>query len=648
MNKKQILTTITIIVTIISLITMAVNYLVYSVDVILPAVITLAYVVLILVIYSSIGQLKDDISKQIQTNLDSSYDEALIDGKIGVLVYNDEYEITWMSKFFEERHISHLGEKLLSWLPELQDVIKGDSDKTNIVINDDKYSVYKEKSSYTLMFKDITIEYDLGKKLANQQYVLGLLSYDNLDETSISEDDISYINTNIKVPVMEYFKKMGVVYKTLRTSKMLLILNEEKLKTISNDHYSILNLVRNESKKADLDITISLAFARGSDNLTELDEEAQSLIELAQSRGGDQVAIRKIGEDVTLFGGSSEAKEKQNKVKVRVIFNTIKDLISKSSKVIIVGHNEMDADCVGAALCMSNVVLAQAKQSYIVIKDVAIEPMIGDVLRKYNNVLTKKHSYVSQSQAIDMLDEDTLVILVDHHSLDQSAAPELIKRASKSIVIDHHRRKVDLQFDPMMIYVEASASSAGELTGEFLPYLPKKYTLLQEEANIMYLGILIDTDRFRIRTGVRTFDVAKLLRKYGADPVTCDILCEEPYDMVLKRSAIINQAKIVNGNILISSLNEGKFPRSIASQACDVMVKTKEADAAFVICNNTNEDTIITARSNGKINVQIIMEKMHGGGHMSAAGLQRKDTTVGKLENELLLVLDEYLKGETK
>ena len=217
---------------------------------------------------------------------------------------------------------------------------------------------------------------------------------------------------------------------------------------------------------------------------------------------------------------------------------------------------------------------------------------------------------------------------------------------SQIIVLDHHRRKADLDINAMMFYCEPSASSTCEIVCEFLPYMSRKLQISEEEANIMYLGILIDTDRFRTRTGARTFDVAKQLKQYGANPATCDLLAEEPYENIINRSNIIAAGKTYRNNVIISALNNGIYNRSIASQACDSMVKAKEIEAAFVICNDEADEVMISARSNGHINVQIILEKMNGGGHMTAAGLQRKNTTVAKLENELLQALDEYFKGD--
>ena len=646
MNKKRFISTLSIVTSIIILLALAILFLVFRVNILIPSIIALIYIVILLVIYFMMDALQEENRKQIENKIEASTRLALNYGKVGILVYSEDYQITWMSEFFAKNHIEHVGEKLLNWIPELQEMLQGEEDYRIVVINDEKYKINKISNSSVLIFEDITSEYDVSEKLENNAYVIGLVMYDNYDESLDSEDDLTYINTNIKVPVIEYFKKFGCVYKTLKNNKLLIILNETIYKKIYDDRFSILKNIREVSSKANLDVTLSMSFARGSDNLVELDGLAESLLELAQTRGGDQVVVRKVGEDALFFGGNSEAREKLNKTRVRAYVNTIKDLVNKTNKVIIVGHKNADADCVGAAICMSNVVLSLDKPAYIVYKSGGVDSMINDVVNKYSDAILRKHVLITEDEAIDLLDEKTLVIMVDHHSKEQSNGQTLLEKAESIIVLDHHRRKADLDINPMMFYCEASASSTCEIVCEFLPYMPKKLNISEEEANIMYLGILIDTDRFRTRTGTRTFDVAKQLKQYGANPAVCDELAEEPYANIISRSSIISAGKPYKNDVVISALNEGIYNRSIASQACDTMVKAKEIEAAFVICNDAQDEVMISARSNGHINVQIVLEKMNGGGHMTAAGLQRKDTTVAKLEAELLQALDEYFKGD--
>ncbi|MBP1530004.1 MAG: DHH family phosphoesterase [Erysipelotrichaceae bacterium] len=646
MKRTTFITALSAVASVSIILALLVLGLFFGQNVLLPAVITAVFILLLAMVFYSLDLIKNETNKQIENQLELAYKEVLSHGDIGIIVYDENYEINFMSDFFLKRNMNHLGEKVLNWLPELQDMLKNEANNQIIIINDEKFSVRKINNAFVLTFKNITKEYDLNKKLEDDAPVVGLLSYDNYDEVEMSEDELAYVNTNIKVPVIDYFRNFGVVYKTLKNSRMLLLMNETTFEAVRNDRFSILNKVRKVAKEGDVDVTLSMAFAEGSDDYDELDSIAEELLELAQTRGGDQVAVRKAGGDATFFGGTTEAREKQSKTKVRVTANAIKDLIEKSSNVIILGHKEMDADCVASAICMSDIVLSLNKKCYIVSRSGGMETMIAEVVNRFSAVLENKHHFISESEGLDLLNENTLVIMVDHHSAAQSGGAAILKNAKRIIILDHHRRRADLDVIAMMLYIEAAASSATEIIYEMVPYFSKHIEISSEEANIMYLGIMIDTDHFRVRTGSRTFDVVKQLRRAGADPMLCDTLSQEPYDNVIERSRIINAGKLYRKGVVVASIAEGNFPRSIASQACDALVRAKDIEAAFVICNSDKNETIISARSRGTVNVQVIMEKMNGGGHMTAAGLQVNDSSVPKMENELLKVLDEYFEGE--
>ena len=585
------------------------------------------------------------ITNDIESNLKGSMNEALKEGKMGILVYNEDYEITWLSSLFAEKQLNRVGEKVLVWLPELQDLLSGKIEKSIVVINDDKYEVSKKDDAYVLFFNDISLEYDLNQKVNDYAYVLGLVNFDNFDELSLNENDVSFVNTNIKVPVIEYFRKYGIVYKTLRNNRIQLVLNSKIYQKLLNDRFSILNKVRRESKAGGVDVTLSMAFAYGSDDLNELDEEVGNLLEIAQTRGGDQIVVRQIGKEAVFFGGSSEAKERQSKVKVRVVANTLKNIIGASDNVIVFGHKDADADSIGASLAISLICKTMNKKAYIVTRSGGVEPMIKDVMDKYMDVLSSRHNFVSESEAISNLDENSLVIMVDHHSRLVSACPNLLKEAKKIVVIDHHRRSADLDVDPLFLYLEAGASSASELVVELFSYFSRNIDIAKEEANIMYIALLIDTNHFRNRSDSRTFDVAKVIKQLGANSNECELLIEEPYEMSKKRYLIIANAKRFNDNIMIAYMDDGIYPRSIASQAVDRMVEIKEINAAFVLFKLSKDEVAISARSDGKINVQVILEKMGGGGHLTSAGFQSKDIGLEELYNNLVKVLDEYLES---
>ncbi len=646
MSKLRQIKILAGVVSIVLLLGLAILSFFLHIDILIAGTVYLVMLVVLVITIHSIDTVRQETGEEIEKSLKKSNSEALKFASVGILVYNEEFAITWLSPLFKERSMDHLGEKLLLWLPELKDLLKGDVDHVYIKINEETYEIRKLRNAFVLFFKDISKETDLEEKIDNSRLVIGYVNFDNYDSVAEIEEDISYINFNIKVPVFEYFKSHQIIYKSLHNNRLLLVLDEKKYDELRKDRFSIINTVRKEAKKAGFDITLSMAFARGDISSEELDTMALSLIELAQTRGGDQVVVRKSGEEAVYFGGSSEAKEKQSKVRVRVISNTIRDLITKSSNVIIVGHQEMDADCVGSALCMAGIAQSYGKEVAIIAKTGGIEAMIQDVLNHYHDEIEENYDFVTENEAINRLVDDTLVIMVDHHRASQSNGSNLLKSAKRVIIIDHHRRNADLDTSPLLVYIEASSSSTCELTVEFLPYLMRKSLISPNIANIMYLGLVIDTNHFRVRTGARTFDVARTLRQYGADPAVCEELSLEPFEMVKKRSRLIDNAEKYLDRFVISAMDDGIYPRSIISQACDQMLQMKGVDAIFVITNIAKDEVAISARSKNNFNVQIIMEKMHGGGHMTAAGLQRKDEKVEDLKNELMNILKDYIEKE--
>ena len=607
----------------------------------------LCFLVLIIT-FIFVAKWRRDAERYSSVQPEASVDDAISLANVGILVYNENHEITWVSSFFAEHNLGVSGQRLLGWIPDLDDLMNGDIEQVVVIIADKKYEVTKKEDASVLFFKDITENYDLKQKINDEAVVFGLVNFDNLDDLSRDDEEISTISNDLKLPVLEYLKKYGVAYKTLRNHRIFLILNESIYQSLAEGRFSILNTVRKLAKQLEVPVTLSLAFARGTSDLKELDELASSLLELAQTRGGDQVAVRKVGEDVVYYGGTSEAKEKSSRVQVRVMTNTIKDLINRSSNVIIVGHLQADADCVASAICMADIARSLKKEACVVLKTGGIEKRIQDALDQYKDNFDERHHIVSINEAMNQLRDDSLVIMVDHHSANQSNGKELLKVAKRIIIIDHHRRMADLDTNPILTYIEASASSTCELVMEFVPYLMGRVSITPIEASLMYLGVLIDTNRFRVRTGVRTFEVLKNLRQYGADLNIVETFNEEPYDLVLKRSKLIEGSYRYRDDIIIAKGDENQsYPRSIISQAGDMMLQTIGVNAVFVIANFTKEDIAISARSKGDFNVQVIMEKMDGGGHMTAAGLQVKDQSISDLEETLKKCIDEYLKEKT-
>lgn len=584
--------------------------------------------------------------QNIENNFDVNMKAAFDYSRTGFLVYNDDYEITYQSELFKELNLMHISEKILLWLPKLENLLGAKVDHELINIGDYYFEVFKKDNAQVLFFRDVSQFQELKSKYQAEKLVLGYLNLDNYDESLDYNEDLNLKLTSLKQTVLDYLKAKKIVFKQIRANRFYLILNEDICNQMIEDRFSILGTIRNKAQHDDLMVTVSIALARGDLSVAELESLALQLLELAQSRGGDQVVMRVSGQDVKYFGGSSEAREKQSKVKVRVIAHSLKELIKKAGNVIIVGHEEADSDCVGASIVLSKIASRFNNKVFIANKTGGIEPMSQHVLKKYEAKLDLNHNFISQNEALNQLDDNTLVIMVDHHNKDISACKQVVNQAKKVVIIDHHRRMSDLNLNTILVYIEASASSSVELVCEFIPYTLKRFELTPEEANIAYLGILIDTNRFKNRIGGRTFDVLSLLKRYGADPLECEELKQEPYQNLKTKARLINQAFEYHKGIVITYDDQQVITRSLMSQACDELIASSDIFAAFVLAYINNDEISVSARSNGEFSVQRVMEKMHGGGHKTSAGLQVKNVEMDTLINTLKEKIDEYIKED--
>lgn len=615
---------------------------------ILPGILVLIVEALITVYLLDYFQsANEEESIGLEKYLGGSYAEAYLVGGVGMMNYDENYVITWQSELFKERGLDRIGSKLLTWLPEANDIISGETEKVSVTIDQYVYEVSKRENAPTIFFKDITLLNKYRGKYNEEHVVLGLASFDNYEESTMYADDadIANINATIRTPLNEYFQKFGVFLRRLNNNRYLLVLNEKIYREIAADRFSILNIVRKASQKAEVSITLSMAFAKGSSNFAELDETVTKLMDLAQTRGGDQVAIQVVGEDVKYFGGSTEATEKRSRVRVRVMAHALRDLIQHSSNVIICGHKNADFDCIGSAICLSKMASAFNKPVSIIAKTGGIEEKLDAAMKGNEKELAEDITFVTEGEAINQLKDDTLVIMTDHHNILQSNGAKLLEMAERIVVIDHHRRSTDMGVKPILIYIEAGASSTCEILTEMIPFVSSKVDISELEATFMLAGMTIDTRKWRERTGVRTYDAASALRKLGADPQVAYDYLKDTYDEFVLKSAIMNASERYPDGIVIAAVENEKITRSIMSQVADSLLSIQDVKAAFVIAQDKSTGiNSISARSNGEINVQAIMEAMHGGGHMTAAATQRKDATVKELKEELINIIEQQKK----
>lgn len=511
--------------------------------------------------------------------------EAYAFARLGVVTYDDDLNITWMSEVFDDYGIDHIGEPLLEAFPQIKSLI--DDQSLSMLIDVDRYifEVAQLSSDGVLVFQEKTEVGELKKTIQDHQVVLGFAHLDNYEETTAYEEEqnIAKMDMNIRQAVVKWADEHNMLVRRLRPDRYLLILNEKIFTQINNERFDILNRVRIEARDMDASITLSLAFARKTDNYKELEEMANKALELAQSRGGDQVAINTKHESMRYFGGSVEAIEKRSKVRVRLVAQNLGELISQSSSVIILGHQMMDFDCMGSALGVASLTKVYKKPCSIVLKSGDIEQKLSETIEDKMDLFTSQYNFITPENALKTMNDNTLLIMVDHHNLEQTQVPELVEKAGKIVVIDHHRRTGDFAFKPNLVYIEPSASSASELVIELFPYHKHNVTISPFVSTVMYTGILIDTNRFRNRTGSRTFEALSELRKYGADLTSVEDLLRDEFEDFELKNKVLSQSEQFKDGYIIAAYKEGTLRRPLMSQVADEILTVRNVEASFVV-----------------------------------------------------------------
>lgn len=617
-------------------------------DVLISGLIVAVESVLCIVLFDRFETYNEDFTSGVRGILGTAAEEAYITGGVGMVIYDESYEVTWMSGLLKERSMDKVGERLLTWIPEVDDLVSGKSDRVQVQLDDRIYEITRKEDAPMLFFKDVTELTDLRGAYNSEKLVLGFASFDNYDESTQYEDDAdaAAISAAVRGPLVDYCNSFHILARRMGESRYLLLMNEKILNDLINDRFSVLAKVRKASSKMDVAISLSMAFAHGSNDFTELDDMAQNLLDLAETRGGDQVAMQKFGEDVKYFGGSSEAAEKRSRVRVRVMSHALKDLMERSSNVVICCHKVADFDCMGSAICLARIAEALHKETFIIGTTGGIEEKLKAAMELNKNTLKEEVKLVSESEAMNHVTGNTLVIMTDHHNLKQSNGARVLEMAKRIAVIDHHRRSTDIGVQPMLVYIEAGASSTCELLTEMIPYISNRVDISEMDADFMLTGMIVDTQNLHVRTGSRTYEAASALREYGADPQRCYGYLKDTFDEFATKSAVANQAESYDHGIVISCVTDKSLTRSLMSQVADSLLSIQKVEAAFVIAKDENGMTSISARSAGRINVQVIMEKMGGGGHMTAAAMQRQKAAIADVKAELLDKINEYWKEE--
>ena len=478
-----------------------------------------------------------------------------------------------------------------------------------------------KNNSAVLYWIDMT-NYEVVKNLyKDEKSCFAYVIVDNYDELiACSPDDRkSIVGAEIDKTIRQWAAKMQASITRFRNNQYFVVFEQKHFEKLEASKFSILDEVREIETDADFPVSLSIGIGVGGKTPQQGDEYAAAALDLALGRGGDQAVVKKVSK-IEYYGGRLQTVEKRNKGKSRIMAHALRQLIDQSNQVIIMGHKKPDMDSFGAALGISRIARNRSKPVYIIINS------FNESLTDMYNAAEESGNYkfINSEQAIEMADKDTLAVVVDTHRPSMVECPELLTKTDKLVVIDHHRKMEENIDNATLTYMEAYASSSSELITEILQYSGgEKKDIDKFEAEALLAGITMDTNRFSIRTGVRTFEAASWLRRMGADTSIVRQYFQTDMNSLKLRSKIVSSAAIPLPGIAIAKC-EGKHTdvQVINSRAADEMLNIKGVKASFVVGENEEGLTVVSARSLGDINVQTIMEKLGGGGNLTKAGAQ--------------------------
>lgn len=564
----------------------------------------------------------------------------------GIILYNDDRTVEWHNPYISQvmEQESVIGVPLTELFPTLQQA-KEREGTIEAMVGSQMYELIFKPKERILYVKNITEYWRLTRKYEDERLALGIVMIDNLEEVTQGLDDHqrSTLLAKVTTEITEWSQKYHIHLKRLTSDRFLLITDQKTLRVLEQSRFVILDEVRELTADQKIPVTLSIGFAAGAENIIELGGWAQRSLDIALGRGGDQAAV-KVGSRQTFYGGKTNAVEKRTRVRARVVAHALRDLIRESHNVVIMGHKMPDMDAVGAAIGVLKAATLFGKEAYIVLEGVnpSIERMM-DLLRE-DERLSKR--FVTPEQAAGLIVPQSLIVVVDTHKASMVKEPKLLAGKEKIVVIDHHRRGEEFIGNAILVYMEPYASSTCELVTELLQYIHDRISLDVREATSLLAGITVDTKSFSLRTGARTFEAASFLRRNGADTMMIQRLLQEDLEEYLNKAEIIKHAEVLYDHIAVAVVERGRRnSQLLIAQSADTLLNMTDILASFVIGERPDGLIGVSARSLGHMNVQVVMERLGGGGHLTNAAAQLEGT-VEEVEARLKQVLEEIEREE--
>lgn len=581
-----------------------------------------------------------DAVKSAQTILSGDQYRLMQKFSLPIVLVGESNDMIWINEAFwntvcDKRECR--GENIQKFLypKTVEQVLEADG--TDISVGKRKFTVHgvSTNSGSILYFIDNTYYKNLEQEYQETRPSIVLAYFDNREELAryCNNSEDTRIASQVEETLIQWAQSMGGFLKKMSSGRFIIFTDERHVRQEMERRFPILDSIRAIRASERLTATISIGISRGAKSPKESEIWARNALDMALGRGGDQVAVKQENDTYEFFGGLSKGVEKRDKVRTRVFAATISDDIKESDTVLIMGHKYSDLDCIGSAIGMWNTAAkGMRRPTYIVVdrSQSLAQPLMSLLQAKYPD----EKIFITPQEAMAKVTPKTTLIVVDTHSPDFVESPDLLKAVSRVIVIDHHRMMVRHIENALVFYHEPFASSASEMVTELVQYIDDKM-LGEEESEALLAGIMLDTKNFVLKTGVRTFEAAAYLRRRDADTVKVKRLFSDSINAYKAKYKIVSNAQIYGSYAVAST--ESEFPdiRISAAQAADELLSIQGVDASFVIFP-AGGVVNISARSLGEINVQLVMEELGGGGHLTMAGAQLSNVSVEQATEKLL------------
>lgn len=575
--------------------------------------------------------------------------------QIGLLSVDTDNIVLWANNLFKDRQLDLVDTDILQTFPSLSEIMKSQTDKAvHIEMKGRSYEVRYLLEPRLFIFKDVT-DYDNVVSYSKEQAVaLGVIMIDNFNDVASDTDEVADAVMEVRSIVREYFRQYKVLLTQVKQDRYFAVCNFNALDQMEKDGFSIMQKVRLSQDREDVPLTLSIGFAHDFPDVNKLYEMTEGAIDTALARGGDQAVVSQYGKELRFFGGKSAAVENTSKVKVRSMVGSLAKLIKDSSNIFIMGHTEMDMDALGSCLGIKAICDWCGKKNAKIVY--APKRTEKKARLAFTNAFSKDlldQMTLTPEQAASQIKETSLVIVVDVSVPANVMAPKVLDLARKTVVIDHHRRGDSFIERPSLTYVEPSASSACELITEMIHYAAAnpRIELKPAYATIMLSGIFMDSQYFKSKSvGMRTFEAAEILKEYGAENTLADEYLKDDYEEFALTNKILATMKTPSYGVMYCvSDDKDIVERSALAKVANTLLSLKDVHASFVIGRTTDKTISLSARTDGSISAQLLMEKMGGGGHLQMAATAFPNSkapnvsTVEAAERKLLECLNDYL-----